>query len=469
VWHARTEQDARFWLRVLIIGAALVLSAALAPGASTGELGVLLSIAAVAVFIRWPTTGLAALLVCSALLPFTVSTATQSSVNVSVILVVVLTGLWVLEMIVRRDLYLLPSRPIAALLALCVVAGLAFIKGFQPWLTFAQIAPLPARLGGLAIVLLSVAVFLLMAHRVRNMRTLQYLTWLFVALAAMFMIRRVTGLPLPPFVRGADGSMLWLWLVALAFSQALLNRDLAVPWRALLMGLVGVTLYAGVVQNRDWNSGWVPGSVALLVILWAGAPRLALVATLVGGAALLLNAESLANALFFQNAYKQYDVLTRTAAWSIVWDIIRVEPILGIGFANYYWYTELFPILGYYIPFNSHNNYLDLTAQMGVVGLACFAWFSWEACRLGWRLRQHAPAGFARAYVCGGLGGLAGMLVAAFLGDWVLPFVYNIGLTGFRASLLGWFFLGGLVVVEQISLANQSPTTFDRHRQLEHA
>jgi hypothetical protein len=41
------------------------------------------------------------------------------------------------------------------------------------------------------------------------------------------------------------------------------------------------------------------------------------------------------------------------------------------------------------------------------------------------------------------------MLVAAYMGDWVLPFVYNVGLNGFRASVLAWMFLGGLVVLEK--------------------
>jgi hypothetical protein len=34
------------------------------------------------------------------------------------------------------------------------------------------------------------------------------------------------------------------------------------------------------------------------------------------------------------------------------------------------------------------------------------------------------------------------------LGDWVLPFVYNIGMSGFRTGLVAWLFLGGLVVLE---------------------
>ena len=70
--------------------------------------------------------------------------------------------------------------------------------------------------------------------------------------------------------------------------------------------------------------------------------------------------------------------------------------------------------------------------------------------QLGWRLRTAVPEGFARAYVYGVLGGLVGMLTASMLVDWVLPFVYNVGLAGFRTSMWAWLFLGGRVSIEQI-------------------
>jgi hypothetical protein len=46
------------------------------------------------------------------------------------------------------------------------------------------------------------------------------------------------------------------------------------------------------------------------------------------------------------------------------------------------------------------------------------------------------------------------MLVSGFLGDWFYPFVYNVGLVGYRSSMLGWLFLGGLVLLEQLYLRN---------------
>ncbi len=54
-----------------------------------------------------------------------------------------------------------------------------------------------------------------------------------------------------------------------------------------------------------------------------------------------------------------------------------------------------------------------------------------------------------------------GTMVAAVLGDWVLPFVYNVGFNGFRASVLGWLFLGGLVALANIYSNNIPLDTSD--------
>jgi hypothetical protein len=106
--------------------------------------------------------------------------------------------------------------------------------------------------------------------------------------------------------------------------------------------------------------------------------------------------------------------------------------------------------LGYYVQFNSHNNYVDIIAQTGFAGLICFLWFIGELGVSGWRLKEEVSEGFAKAYIIGALGGLVGTLVAGMLGDWFLPFVYNVGLNGFRSSVLGWLFLGGIVAIEQM-------------------
>lgn len=447
------EQNAQFWLRLLVVAGVLLLSAVLAPRASPRYLILLVGAGMVLVFLRWPPLGLATLIVASLVVPFAIGTGSQTSLNATVLLLPLLIGLWVLDMVRRKDLRLLLSRPILPLLALTGVAILAFMAGNLLWFIFAQTASLQAQAGGLAVFMLSAGAFLLVAHQVHDLRWLERLTWLFLALGALYIAGRlVPGLGrfvLRLFQPGATGSLFWTWLVALAFSQAAFNRRLHPGWRLALGGLVLATFYVGLFQNRSWASGWLPPLVAVVVILWVGAPRLGLLATLAGGAVAALNVQKVIGLVMIGD--QQYSLMTRWEAARILGEIVKVNPVLGLGPANYYHYTPLFPILGWYVQFNSHNNYVDIVAQTGLLGLACFLWFAWEVGRLGWRLRARVPAGFAQAYVYGALGGLAGTLVAGMLADWVLPFVYNIGLIGFRASVLGWVFLGGLVSLEQMA------------------
>src|SRR5207249_7869594 len=134
-----------------------------------------------------------------------------------------------------------------------------------------------------------------------------------------------------------------------------------------------------------------------------GAPRLALLATLVGSLMGALKLQQILSDVVFVGD-NEYSLSTRLEAWRIMGEIIKLNPVLGLGPANYHWYTPLFPILGYAVQFNSHNNYIDIVAQTGLLGLGCFLWFVWAIGRLGWQLRSRVLAGFPRAYVDGALG-----------------------------------------------------------------
>jgi O-antigen ligase len=237
--------------------------------------------------------------------------------------------------------------------------------------------------------------------------------------------------------------MFWLWLVALAMSQALFNEKLDRLARVMLWLLALATLYVAFFISGEWKSGYLPAFVAVVVLIALRSWKTALIVALAGPIlAAYLSSQAIAS--------DEYSYSTRMDAWNIVLHMVQTSPILGFGPANYYWYTPLFPIRGYYVRFNSHNQYVDLIAQTGVLGLAAFFWFFGELSLLSWRLLRRAPAGFARAYVCGALAGIAGMMAAGMLVDWILPFVYNIGLNGFRGSMLAWLFLGGVVSIERL-------------------
>ena len=439
----------QFQLRPVLVVGELLLIAALAFMASQRQLKLVLflplAVGLVLSFLRWPPLGI----ILASLAGMVVSYVGPSGLNVTMILVGLLLGLWLLDMMVnQRQIRLAPSRTLWPLLSFLVVALLSFGVGQLSWFTFALHAPLGAQLGGLSILVLSAGTFLLVANRVQDLTWLSRMTWAFLAFGVLAIVVGSVlpkfGLPTQNLVQPA-GSVYFIWLVAMAFSQAAFNTDLHPRWRVALGGLVLYTCYYLFFVRFADKSGWLPTLFCIAAIIVFRSWRVGLVLIPVAAITGLYLTTGLVNS-------EEYSFSTRFDAWSIMAQIIKINPVLGLGFANYYWYTPLFPIRGYAVSFNSHNNFVDIVAQTGFVGLICVLLFFWQVGRLGWRLREQAPAGFAQAYAYGALGGLAGMVVAGMMGDWVLPFFYNIGLNGFRSSMFGWLFLGGLVSIEQIVL-----------------
>ena len=367
-------------------------------------------------------------------------------VNATVIAVAMLIGLWFLDMLViKRDFQIIKSRPLLPVVIFLVCSVISFVMGQIPWFVFANQAPLDAQIGGFTIFVLSLGIMITTAHLIQDIKWLEIIVWTFIGFGSIYIFGRIFYLPVDRFFqRGfSASSMFWTWLIALSFGQLVYNRRLKKSLKGFLLILVLATLYIAIIQGYDWKSGWLPPLVVIAVILGLRYPRLVILAIPFA----LIVAGTLVSILILSD---EYSWGTRIDAWLIVLEISRANPLFGLGFSNYYWYTPLFPIRGWYVNFNSHSQYVDLIAQVGLLGLVSFLWIFIEVGRLSWRLKNHLPDGFARSYAYSVLAGVIGTLVAAFLVDWVLPFVYNIGFIGFRASILPWIFFGGLISIEQI-------------------
>jgi O-antigen ligase len=153
---------------------------------------------------------------------------------------------------------------------------------------------------------------------------------------------------------------------------------------------------------------------------------------------------------------QSYSLMTRLEALSFAGRLISESPLLGTGPANYYYYVPHFPLLGWYIPFAFHNNFIDILVQTGIIGAILFFWFFISLGRNCIQLKTQLPDGFSKAFLIGGFGGLAGTFIAGLLGDWIIPFIYNVGISGFRTSVIGWIFLGCLYSVGKIYQASVS-------------
>jgi len=448
-------RDPSFY-RMVIMLVALLAAGLLGPAAAQGELlpmmiiGLYYSAIAILIFLRWQFLGFPLIIVASLVVPFSIGTGTQTSINPSLMLVAFLLGLWILDMVaVKKHISLINSRTILPIGLFVLATLISFGFGQLLWFP-TRGASLFAQLGGVSIFVLSAGAFVLAAHRL-DTRWLQWMVWVFLIVSAIYII----GVLVPPlrrivfrtYQRAVLDSLFWLWLTAMAFSQAFLNKRLHLGWRLALGVLAFAVLYITIIIKQAWTSGWLPATVSIMVILLLTRPKLSIVGGVVAGILLLIRSQVASS--FLMAGDNEYSLLTRLAAWGILFEIIQLNPLFGVGPANYYFYTPFYNILGYHLSFNSHNNYIDIMAQTGVVGLGLFIWFAVEVGRIGLWLRKRVPQGFLTAFVYGTLGGLAGTLLAGMLGDWVLPFVYNIGMEGFRASVLAWLFLGALVMLEQ--------------------
>jgi O-antigen ligase len=129
------------------------------------------------------------------------------------------------------------------------------------------------------------------------------------------------------------------------------------------------------------------------------------------------------------------------------------NPITGLGPAAYRSYAAMAPLqygraLWVDPSINSHNNYIDIFSQTGLIGLGLFLWFMVAVLMMALRLAHRYQSGFIAGYVNGMIAAWAAIMVVMMLLDWFLPFVYNVGFPGFQASVLLWLFFGGLVAVE---------------------
>ena len=437
----------RQWLQFGIVAVVILASTVLSFWGSQVLFSLLLFIIAglalVIMLLREPNLGFILVLVGGMFIPFT----GPSGLNTATIIIALMLGLWILEMfVIKRNFQFVQSQTMLPIIVFLVVSALSFFIGQIPWFVFARQAPLDAQVGGFAVFMFSVGGVLLSAHLIKDIRWLKIIVWTFVCLTGLYIVSRafnleiITRLYNPGYV---SQSMSWTWVVALVAGQLLYNDQLTARVKWVLAGFILVTFYIAFFEGYEWKSGWFPPVIAVMVLIVSRYRKL-----IIFGLPFVLFATLYI--IMDLIASEDYSWGTRVDAWLIILEISRVSPLLGMGFANYYWYTPLFPIRGWRVSFNSHSQFVDLIAQTGYIGLLAFIWLFFEFGRLAWNLTKQLPQGFPRAYAYGVFAGICASIVSAFLGDWVLPFVYNVGLAGFRASILPWIFIGGAISLEQM-------------------
>lgn len=458
-------QRSRLWNRLL---SALIVIAALGAafylGARPSRRWLMLTVAALGgvALLSQPALGLYALVAGALVVPLEFGTGTEVKLNVAALLVPALLVLWLLDMIRRRDLRLVPSRANWPLLLFLLAGLLSLLVGNAFW---DPAVPKSGRfiivqLAQWAIFAFSAIAFWLAGNWLRDAASLQRLTFFFLALGGGIAILRVL-----PGVSGLIGRFVtiafirapfWVLLAALAGGQLLFNDRLTSGWRLFLWAVLGAVFVYAFRQQQEAASNWVGVAAVGGVLFWLRFPR---VRPLVVVMALVM----LGTGIFFPAVYNfaggdvewQISGGSRLVLIQRVVEVTMRNPLTGLGPASYRPYANIKPLKymnAYWVNplINSHNNYVDLFAHVGILGLAIFAWFAAEVGWLGWQQFRRHTSGFARGYAAGVTAAWVGALAIMLLADWILPFVYNIGFPGFQASILLWLFLGGLLTLEQL-------------------
>lgn len=133
----------------------------------------------------------------------------------------------------------------------------------------------------------------------------------------------------------------------------------------------------------------------------------------VGGDPLLGRLEAIPREVSTQEESQRWGE-RRIDIWRATLRLIKAHPIAGVGMGGY-WAAipEYHDASGEFTPQRAHNDYLELLASGGLIGVALGAWFVYALIRSA-RKRLRSAERFRRATSFGALVGLSGVAVHSF-------------------------------------------------------
>ena len=391
--------------------------------------------------------GITAMLLAGVFVRFRIPTGTASEIVISLVICVGCITLWIIDMlVVKKRLAIQPAPTNVPLLAFIATVPVSWMwsRAFRDILVHEAGHPLVSVVAGLVMMLLP-GCFLLVANNIRSIGWLRVMVSILIAeglvvlaidlgpAAALRQFFQTNG-----FIGVNSHGLLSMWCLSFALALALFNRRLHWLWRSLLLVYVAGFVYWGFFERITWLSGWVPASIAAVVIAFLRSKKLFVILMIVVVAG--------AGAYYWRTAFEaetEESGVTRMAAYEVNWRVTGKHLLFGTGPAGYAsYYMSYFPTEA----MASHSNYIDTLAQTGIVGTFFILWFfgsqTWGCYRIWHRFRGQRD--FAESFSAAVLGGTVGCVVAMALGDWLLPFAYTQGIVGFDLAMFSWFFMGSI-------------------------
>lgn len=376
------------------------------------------------------------------LITFSLPTGTESRLSVVMLLVMLLTGIWIVTFLTQRRAVWhrsLLNAPMLSFIAICTLS-LLWSVAFRDPMVSVNSKFIIVQLGALATMVLSPVASLLIGNFVHTPRQIWWIAGMFVAVGIVTTIFGLGGRELS--ILNTRG-LFSLWFVAVVFGL-IIAQPMHLLLRLGLAVLLALHLYLIFIVGILWLSGWFPAIVAIVAITLFRS-RLAFL-----GLAIVLAIGIAASwGFLYKNIFEHSEAegdFERLTLLQLNLELVQNHPLLGTGPAGY---------AVYYMTYHpqearsTHNNYLDIIAQMGLLGTACWLWLVVAGLREGYAALRHAPPGSYRTLALITCGGLVGAVSAMTLGDWVLPFAYNQGIVGYSYTVFSWIFLGVLMSIRR--------------------
>ena len=196
-----------------------------------------------------------------------------------------------------------------------------------------------------------------------------------------------------------------LWLLFMCGASALLSSALLASWsRGAWLGTglaLAVMLFA--IPRRLWQG--LAGALSLILLflgLWqAGLLPGSVVARLTAAASDFFTIDDIRGVDISPG---NYAVMERVAHWQAALNMAEAQPVFGVGLGGYEIAYDDYRLLNWKEPLgHAHNEYLNMLAEGGLLGLAVYVGFWLAMMALSWRARAH-PDPFARRIAIGLLG-----------------------------------------------------------------
>ena len=382
----------------------------------------------------------------AAFVPFSLPTGTGSRLVVSLVITLLLVGLWVFRMwLVDRRFYLRPSPANLPILGFVVVVliSVAWSNVFMDPLVFRSRTFLFVQGASALVMALLPAAFLMAANLVDSLTMVKTIVGMLLLAGVIGLVKQY-GVVNFPF---NTGGLYTTWVIALSAGLAMFGNRLGLVWRGLFLALAGVWVFWGSILHISWVSGWLPGLVAIVVLIALRSKKLAVFTALVMAVVVYVNQTYYANTV---NAENTESGDTRLAAWEQNWRVTSQHLLFGTGPGGYAaYYMSYFPKEA----MATHNNYIDILAQTGLIGFAfyivIFGVIAWKGYRLCRRLKGRGD--FTEALANSLLAGTVAGIVAMTLGDWLIPFAYTQTISGFDHSVFSWLLMGLIPVLDRLT------------------